>query len=462
MDNNAKNLQWMDRESLRPLVLVVVALLSIICCRVSTAQSVRFAVISDVHVMAPKLLEQDGAAFEAYLQADRKMLTESVALASKLRERLIAQRPDFVLLTGDLTKDGETASHKELRKTILDPLAAEGIPTLVIPGNHDVRNPHAVRFVGDTTYRVPTLSRDEFAQFYSDFGYGKALSRDTSSLSYVYQLVPGLRILALDACRYDDNDFASNKCYHEGRLKPTTWAWALAELNKAKSDGQNVICMIHHGIVEHWKYQDEMIPGYTVDGWKGYARELQKRGVHIVFTGHSHTQDIVSFGGKIEMESLSVSGDAIECPDEATSALYDVETGSAVTAPCPYRIVSINDGCADIRSFNLIDDDPELKAHAEEARLRGLASVIHDMLGKSLPEPLLSEVTNELAKDMAANYSGNEKLTDDDKARIAFIAKEVRKFASFKMSVIFRKAAEAMLTDDGTDDDHLSVRLWVK
>lgn len=439
-------------------LLMIPALAS--SCLMASAQSVRFAIISDVHIMAPELLEQDGPAFEEYLRNDRKMLSESVALAAKLRDKLIAQHPQYVLLTGDLTKDGETASHNELRRVILDPLAEAGIKTLVVPGNHDVRNPHAVRFVGDTTYRVPTLTRDEFASFYQDFGYGDALSRDTASLSYVYQLVPGLRILALDACRYDDNDFATNKCYHEGRLKPETWDFALRELDKAKADGQKVICMIHHGIVEHWKYQDEMVPGYTVDGWKSYARELQRRGVHIVFTGHSHTQDIVSFGGRIEMESLSVSGDRMECPEESTAALYDVETGSAVTAPCPYRIVSINDGCAEICSYSLIDDDSDLKKHAEKARFDGLESVIRDMMQTRIPEPLLSEVSKEMAADMARNYSGNEKLTTEDKERIAAIAKRVKKLCSVKMSIMFKKVAEACLTDDGVDDDNISIRLW--
>lgn len=456
------NTKSIDDNLLKPLLLAVLALLCSSFLAVAMAQSVRMAVISDVHVMAPELLEKDGAAFERYLRNDRKMLTESVSLAEKLRDRLLAQRPDAVLLTGDLTKDGEKLSHQKLREVLLDPLAAAGIRVLVIPGNHDVRNPHAVRFVGDTTFRVPTLSRDEFAEFYAGFGYADALSRDTASLSYVAQLAPGLRILALDACRYDDNDFATNKCYHEGRLKPETWAFALRQLEQAERDGQRMLCMIHHGMVEHWKYQDKMIPGYTVDGWRDYAKELQKRGVRLVFTGHSHTQDIVSFGGRMEMESLSVSGDAIECPDEAASALYDVETGSAVTAPCPYRMVTISDGCADIRSFSLLDDDSKLKAHAEAARLTGLRSVVADMLTGRLPEPLLSEVADELALDMAANYQGNERLTAADKARIGALARKVRKMASFKMGLVFRKVAEAALTDDGTDDDHLSLRIWDK
>lgn len=454
------NSKSVDSNCLRALWLAVLSLLLSSFVAVAMAQSVRMAVISDVHVMDPALLEQDGPAFEAYLRSDRKMLSESVSLAVKLRDRLMAQRPDVVLLTGDLTKDGELASHNKLREILLDPLAAAGIKTLVIPGNHDVNNPHAVRFVGDTTFRVPTVSRDDFARIYAPYGYADAISRDTASLSYVAQLAPGLRILALDACRYDDNDFAANKCYHEGRLKPATWSFAIREMKEARKAGQKMICMIHHGMVEHWKYQDEMVPGYTVDGWRGYAKELLRHDVHLVFTGHSHTQDVVSFGGRLEMESVSVSEDRMECPDEPTKSLFDVETGSAVTAPCPYRIVDIADGCAKIRSFSLLDDDADLRRHAEQARLKGLESVVRDMLAKSIAEPLLSEVSAELAADMAANYEGNERLTEADKSRIAAIAKNVKKFASFKMSLIFRKVAEAALTDDGTDDDHLSILLW--
>lgn len=449
-----------DVNLLRAFWLAALSLLLTSFIAVAMAQSVRIAVISDVHVMDPALLEQEGAAFDEYLRNDRKMLTESVSLAAKLRDRLLAQRPDVVLLTGDLTKDGEMASHRKLREVLLDPLAKAGIRTLVIPGNHDVNNPHAVRFAGDTTFRVPTVSRGEFAEIYADYGYADALSRDTASLSYVAQLAPGFRILALDACRYDDNDFAANICHHSGRLKPSTWDFALREMKEAKRLGQRMVCMIHHGMVEHWKYQDEMIPGYTVDGWRRYAKELLRNDVHLVFTGHSHTQDIVSFGGHIDMESVSVSEDRMECPEEPTNALYDVETGSAVTAPCPYRIVDIADGCAKIRSFSLLDDDAELRRHAEQARFTGLESVVREMLAKSLAEPLLSEVAAELAADMSANYAGNERLTDEDKRRIASIAKDVKRFASLKMSIIFRKVAEAALTDDGTDDDHISILLW--
>lgn len=450
------------QPSLKPLVAAALILLLTLIAQVASAQSLRFAVASDVHVMAPSLLEKEGDAYDDYMRRDRKLLSESPALAAKLRDRLLAQRPDLVLLPGDLTKDGEEVSHKLLKAILLEPLAKAGIKTYVVPGNHDVRNPHAVRFVADSTFRVKTVSRNEFADIYADYGYADALARDTASLSYVAQLTDGLRLLALDACRYDDNDFDANICHHSGRLKPETWAFALAQIDIAKEQGQKMICMVHHGMVEHWKYQDEMIPGYTIDGWKNYAKELQKRGVRLVFTGHSHTQDIASFGGKIEMESLSVSSDRMECPDAPTGALYDVETGSTVTAPCPYRIVSINDGCADIRSFNLLDDDPELKAHAEKARLDGLASVIRDMLASSISEPLLTDVVNELAADMAANYSGDEALTKDDEQRIAALAKKVKKEKGLKLSLVLKKAASAMLTDDDTPDDHVSLRIWDK
>ena len=42
-------------------------------------------------------------------------------------------RPDFCLVTGDLSEDGSVASYEQLR----DALAVLGLPVYVVPGNHD-------------------------------------------------------------------------------------------------------------------------------------------------------------------------------------------------------------------------------------------------------------------------------------------------------------------------------------
>lgn len=84
-----------------------------LCCLPVSAQrseTWKMAVLSDIHVMAPELLEEDGAAFQHYIAHDRKMLKESVSLLRAAVDALVRERPYVVLVTGDLTKDGERVS----------------------------------------------------------------------------------------------------------------------------------------------------------------------------------------------------------------------------------------------------------------------------------------------------------------------------------------------------------------
>ena len=97
----------------------------------------KIVVLSDPHVMAPELLVSNGYAWTKYMNGQRKMVDYSQALFDEMVIRLKDDiKPDLVLITGDLTKDGERLSH-EYVKGKLDELRASGIRTLVIPGNHD-------------------------------------------------------------------------------------------------------------------------------------------------------------------------------------------------------------------------------------------------------------------------------------------------------------------------------------
>lgn len=116
------------------LIATWVALLS----TVTLQAQLKVAVVSDIHVMVPELVEQDGAAFQDYVAHDRKLLMESVALAEAAVDELLAGRPDAVLVTGDLTKDGERVSHEYVAGQLLARLRRAGIPVYVVPGNHDV------------------------------------------------------------------------------------------------------------------------------------------------------------------------------------------------------------------------------------------------------------------------------------------------------------------------------------
>jgi metallophosphoesterase superfamily enzyme len=125
----------------------------------------RLAVISDVHLMAPALLQKEGKAFDNYIANDRKLLVESPELLDSISKRLLAYHPQIVFITGDLTKDGERISHQLLVDNYLKPLKAQGIRVFVVPGNHDVNNPHAKVYNGENTQRTTTVSAKDLPQF---------------------------------------------------------------------------------------------------------------------------------------------------------------------------------------------------------------------------------------------------------------------------------------------------------
>lgn len=77
----------------------------------------KIAVISDTHIMSKELLVEDGRAYQAYLRKERKLLQESEAIAQATVEKLLAEKPDVVLVCGDLSKDGELLSHLDFTKT---------------------------------------------------------------------------------------------------------------------------------------------------------------------------------------------------------------------------------------------------------------------------------------------------------------------------------------------------------
>ena len=74
---------------------------------------IKIAVITDTHVMAPELLINDGTAWQKYLASDRKLIDYSRPLLDAVLSKIENEiRPDAVLVTGDLTKDGEVLSHQ--------------------------------------------------------------------------------------------------------------------------------------------------------------------------------------------------------------------------------------------------------------------------------------------------------------------------------------------------------------
>jgi hypothetical protein len=286
---------------------------------INNARPVKIAVLSDLHYMDPSLLKADGSAFQMYLMQDPKLLAESGAILQQIIRNLTAEKPDLVLISGDLTKDGELVSHKSLIRQ-LEILRLNKIKVLVVPGNHDINNPDAKLFNGDNATPVASITTDKFISLYTDYGYRNAIARDPHSLSYVSEPIKDLRILALDANEYYKN--TPTYCVVAGNIKDATMAWAKEQLADAKAKGKTVIGMMHHGLVEHFMGESVIFPDYLIDNYSEKADELMQAGLKVIFTGHFHANDAIAQ----TMGNLS---------------LVDIETGSPVIWESPYRIIKL-------------------------------------------------------------------------------------------------------------------------
>lgn len=400
-------------------------------------KDMKIVVLSDIHVMAPELVREDGKAYRDYIANDRKLLKESQAILETAVARILSEKPDVVLVSGDLTKDGEYVSHSLVSGRLLRPLADNGIRTFVIPGNHDINNPHAVEYLGDTVKRVRTVTPAEFASFYEDFGYGSAIARDTASLSYVAQLGENVRLLAIDACRYEDNDFVTNDCVVGGRIKDATLDFIRKQAQIAAQDGCMMLTMIHHGIVRHWKWEDKAMADYLVADWKKYIRIFRKEGLGIIFSGHFHAQDISRSG-------------------KGRKAVYDIETGSTVSYPLPARTILMDGDRLDIKTWHIapLMHDKSLEDKAVSYAKEAISSIVEGLVGDSVPQDIVEEAARVAGEAYVAHIHGDEYMTDADKEALKAAVRKVRKH-SFKYAFILDHIVRYLHTDpDGTPDNN--------
>ena len=306
-----------------PLARVTMMLLLAIVCVNAQADN-KIVVVSDIHVMAPSLLQEGAETQEAwtnYYAGQRKMLQESAVIFDQFVTNVASQKPKAVFITGDLTKDGEYVSHQYVRNG-LQKLQSDGIKVFVIPGNHDFggEGNHTQFNADGTTSTVDALAYSNFATFYNGYGYGDANSDyDPNSLSYVAEPTDGLVLLAIDS--------------HSATITDATLNWLIDKAKAARNNGKQVIAMMHHPLFPHISDGDMYISTYAVKSHETVRDALIDAGVNTILTGHFHTSDI-----------------AKDWNDDETKAIYDINTGSLVSYPCDYRVLTLS---ADLNTLDV-------------------------------------------------------------------------------------------------------------
>ncbi len=422
---------------LRKISFLILGLVSALTSKAQTENELKIMVVSDVHIMAPELLKAEGKAIDNYIANDRKLLREGPEMAEEMVEAVLKEKPEVLLISGDLTKDGELVSHLMLRDNYLKPIREAGIKICVVPGNHDINNPDALYFDGDKTLPAQSIQAEDFAEIYADYGYGDAIARDLYSLSYVAQISPDTRVLCLDANRYEEND-AEGHPVVGGRLKKETIKFIRQQTRKAKKEGVRMIALQHHGMVLHWKYQNLIMGDYLVKGYKRIARILARNDVKLIFTGHFHANDIST--RKIWGKSIS-----------------DVETGSIVSYPAPYRMVRLTEDKAYINTEYLSGkyiDFPEgksLEAELKYYAMEVIPSVVRTMIPESISPKVVDDCCNVLGNAYIAHLGGDEKCTSQELTALNLSAKALRK-ESLLWGIVLKQIGNSFYKDRAPED----------
>lgn len=279
-------------KRMKVICLVLVLLLSGCAGVGKPGGELKLITATDLHYLAPSLTDKGEFFTQMLAAADGKVTYYCEELVEAFLAEVTEQKPDALILTGDLSFNGAVESHKALAEK-LAAVEAAGVSVYVLPGNHDVYNHYAARFQGDSYDLVEPATAEDFARIYGDFGFDEAIARDGDSISYVAQLNKETRLLMLD----------TNTLEKPCGLSEATLAWVEQQLAAAQAAGQRVIAAGHQNLYKHTVFNF----GYVIGLGETLAALLREAGAEVFLSGHLHTQHIMTLEGLTEIISSSLA-----------------------------------------------------------------------------------------------------------------------------------------------------------
>lgn len=469
------------------LILSAILIFSVIPATVFAADTEKgkltFGVMSDLHYYPRSLM---GANIGEFIKASKLNSTTSY-LADALLDAALAEYKiqakenglKYVIIPGDLSKNGEYEALKELSEKLKAFEEETGVQVLVINGNHDINNTRAARFSNGKFVPIRYTKPEDFRELFADFGYDLADSfytppkgEQAGQLSYAATLEGGYRLIAIDAGCYSSDSTSDGENVGEtrGAISEGVQKWVLKEIKKAQDQGLTVIGMTHFNLVEHYENEDCTMQAFVIDDWQEIAEDFANAGMHYAFTGHLHFHDISQLTTD-EGETLTDCSTAslLNFPNYFRVVTFDNTTDGEITAdfksydcdhtkqisahgtkykkPFKYTSFALNYGGSDISDFadryveyflkfkicpdvkkaggfynylnSMIDIDSLLDSLLENTDLGKL-----DGITKSALKSLLMTVCNQLEK----------KYIDDPEHAVAVVDKIIRKLTSVQVS----------------------------
>ena len=339
--------------------------------------TIRISVIADSHILAKELIAPTKEYYDM-LNLDAKYFTQSEEVFKESLRMIDQKGVDYVLIPGDLTRDGEHATYDFIVRA-LNEYVQNGLRqgrnrrVFVVPGNHDINNPLAYDFANST--HLPLYTPQDFQDDFQELVYDQALAIYNESdiyqdylaevnekvdqaeseeyyaqghLSYVSRIdigdrqgQGGITILAIDSAIYSADVTESGRNSQEtgGIITEPLMNWLVQQAYLAHRRNDIVVAMAHHAFIPHFYNQENFLSEYILRNWdvpyqsdnplvdgKTPMEVFADNGIHFLFTGHIHDNDISSFTTR------------------EGNTLYDIQTGSSVSYPGPVRHMTfIND-----------------------------------------------------------------------------------------------------------------------
>ena len=242
--------------------------------------------VTDIHYLAPDLFD-DGEAF-ARMKATSagKDLEHIPAIMEALVWEAAKEQPDLLIVSGDLTFNGEYQSMVELAD-FFKKIEENGTQVSVIPGNHDIHSGWARKFQGEEMEVIEQVTPEDFEKIFAEFGYDLAISKDSTSLSYVIEPKEGFPFLMIDTNIY--SEMKSTKApIAEGRINEETFTW-LEEYFNMQGEPKETYLVGHHPLMNHSGRESG---GLVLENSEEATEFFVEKGIQAGFAGHIHAQNI--------------------------------------------------------------------------------------------------------------------------------------------------------------------------
>ena len=361
---------------LKKSLSIILSLTLVLCsCLVLTASAKNdsdefgFAVASDTHYVHPVKQAGTTLADEGWVttfNSESESLTNQSGFIIDEFLKECAENPkcQFVLITGDLATHGRdyVSEHEAVAAKFRKFEKETGKQVYVINGNHD-------------NAKDMPVDHKKFTEIYHEFGYDEALSTDEGTCSYSANLNDEYTLVALDTCdeRYrvvPNNDI-------------TRMDWAVKQIKAAKKQGKKVIMIMHHNLLEHNPFQKLNEKNYVDNTPYSFAGLLADLGVKLVFSGHTHCNNVKSY--------TSFLGNTI----------YDFSMSSLGNFPAEYKYFNVTDSkiSYETKKINHIDADKLAEV------CKGFSNEALEMMKNNLQAYTWSMSYREYSEDLRENIS---------------------------------------------------------